>query len=182
MNKQIKQIAERLRGLREALELSTKDVALKCGISEDNYLKYESGNSDIPMSFICEVAQTFGIETTALISGYDPHSLAYFVTRKGTGPSVERNNTYKYHSLASGFRNTKAEIFEVTIEPNGKPFHLNSHTGQEFNLMLEGTMQLQIAGNDITLFESDSIYFDATKLHGMKALGGKKVTFLAVII
>lgn len=182
MNKQIKQIAERLRGLREALELSTKDVALKCGISEDNYIKYESGNSDIPMSFICEVAQTFGVETTALISGYDPHSLAYFVTRKGTGPSVERNKTYKYHSLASGFRNTKAEIFEVTIEPNGKPFHLNSHTGQEFNLVLEGTMQLQIAGNDITLFESDSIYFDATKLHGMKALGGKKVTFLAVII
>ncbi|MEI7502626.1 MAG: XRE family transcriptional regulator [Paludibacter sp.] len=182
MNTQIVHIAERLRGLRDALELSTEEVALKCGISQDDYIKYESGNSDIPMSFICEVAQTFGVETTALISGNDPHSLAYYVTRKGTGPSIERNKTYKYHSLASGFRNTKAELFEVTITPNDKPFNLNSHQGHEFNLVLEGNMQMQVAGNDITLFEGDSIYFDATKAHGMKAIGGKKVTFLAVII
>lgn len=182
MNSQIKQIAERLRGLRDSLDLSPKEVASRCSISEEDYLKYETGNSDIPMSFICEVAQTFGIETTALISGNDPHSLAYFVTRKGTGPSIERNKTYKYHSLASGFRNTKAELFEVTIEPNDKPFNLNSHSGQEFNLVLGGTMQVQIAGNDITLFEGDSIYFDATKSHGMKAIGGKKVTFIVAII
>ena len=182
MNTQIKQIAERLRGLRDALDLSTEEVASKCGVSQVDYEKYESGNSDIPMSFICEVAQAFDVETTALISGDDPHSLAYFVTRKGTGLSVERSKAYKYQSLANGFRNAKADTFEVTVEPNNHPFNLNSHSGQEFNLILEGTMQLQIAGNDITLYEGDSIYFDANKPHGMKALNGKKVKFLAVII
>jgi transcriptional regulator with XRE-family HTH domain len=182
MNTQIKQIAERLRGLRDALELTAEEVALKCGISQTDYEKYESGNSDIPMSFICEVAQTFGVETTALISGNDPHSIAFSVTRKGTGTSVERTKAYKYQSLAHGFRSPKAEPFEVSVEPSDKPIHLNTHSGQEFNLLLEGTMQLQIGGNDITLYEGDSIYFDATKPHGMKALNGKKVRFLAVII
>jgi len=182
MNTQIKQIAERLRGLRDALDLSTEDAASKCSVSEADYKKYESGNSDIPMSFICEVAQTFGVETTALISGNDPHSLAYSVTRKGTGTSVERTKAYKYQSLAHGFRNAKAEPFEVTVEPCDKPIHLNTHSGQEFNLILEGTMQLQIAGNNITLNEGDCIYFDANKPHGMKALSGKKVKFLAVIV
>lgn len=182
MNAQIIQIAERLHGLRDALELTTEEVATKCGVSQKDYEKYESGDSDIPMSFICEIAQAFGVETTALISGNDPHSLVYFVTRKGTGATVERNKTYKYHSLAHGFRNAKAEPFEVTVEPTDKTIHLNTHSGQEFNLVLEGTMQLQIAGNDITLNEGDSIYFDASKPHGMKALGGKRVTFLAIII
>lgn len=182
MNTQIKQIAERLRGLRDALNLSTAEVASKCGVSQTDYEKYESGNSDIPMSFICDLAQTFGVETTALISGNDPHSLAYFVTRKGTGASVERTKCYKYQALASGFRNVKAEPFEVTVEPCNKPINLNSHSGQEFNLILEGTMQLHIAGNDITLHEGDSIYFDSSKPHGMKALGGNKVKFLAIII
>jgi len=182
MNTQIKQIAERLRGLRDALDLTTAQAAEKCGIPETDYARYESGDSDIPMSFICEVAQTFGVETSALFSGVDPHSLAYFVTRKGTGTSIERTKCYKYQSLAHGFRNAQAEPFEVTVEPCKDTIHLNSHSGQEFNLLLEGTMQLQIAGTDITLNEGDSIYFDATKPHGMKALNGKKVRFLAVIV
>jgi len=182
MNTQITQIAERLRGLRDSLELSTEAVATKCGVTQAEYEKYESGNFDIPVSFICQMAQTFGVETTALISGNDPHSLAYYVTRKGTGTTVERNKTYKYHSLANGFRYAKAEPFEVTVEPKDHTLHLNSHPGQEFNLILEGTMQLQISGSNITLYEGDSIYFDATKPHGMKALGGKMVRFLAVIV
>jgi len=182
MNSQIKHIAERLRGLRDSLDLTIGQAAEKCSVVEADYAQYESGISEIPVSFICQVAQTFGIETSALISGNDPHSLAFFVTRKGTGASVERNKTYQYHSLASGFRFAKAEPFEVTIEPNQLPFHLNSHAGQEFNYILEGSMDLQISGNTITLFEGDSIYFDATKPHGMKALGGKRVTFLAIII
>jgi quercetin dioxygenase-like cupin family protein/DNA-binding XRE family transcriptional regulator len=182
MNTQIKQIAERLRGLRDALDLTIAQAAEKCGIPEAEYARYESGANDIPMSFICQVAQTFGVETSALFSGTDPHSLAYFVTRRGTGASIERTKAYKYQSLAYGFRNAKAEPFEVTVEPNDQPIHLNSHSGQEFNLVLDGMMQLQIGGNDITLNEGDSIYFDAAKPHGMKALNGKKVKFLAVII
>jgi transcriptional regulator with XRE-family HTH domain len=182
MNTQIKQIAERLRGLRDALNLTIAQAAEKCGIPETDYARYESGASDIPMSFICEVAQTFGVETSALFSGSDPHSLAYFVTRKGTGASVEHTKAYKYQALAHGFRHAKAEPYEVTVEPCDKPLHLNAHAGQEFNLILEGTMQLHIAGNDISLNEGDCIYFDATKPHGMKALNGKNVRFLAVIV
>lgn len=182
MNTQIKQIAERLRGLRDALDLTIAQAAEKCGIPEADYARYESGTSDIPMSFICQVAQTFDVETTALISGDDPHAVSYYVTRKGTGASVERTKVYKYQALASGFRNAKAEPFEVTVESNELPIHLNTHPGQEFNLVLEGTLQLRVAGNDLVLNEGDSIYFDASKPHGMKALNNKNVKFLAIII
>ncbi len=182
MNTQIKQIAERLRGLRDALDLSVSQAAEKCGISESDYLTYESGESDIPMSFICQVAQTFGVETTALISGEEPHALSFFVTRRGTGAAVERTKCYKYQSLAHGFKNAKAEPFEVVVDSCQQNMNLNTHAGQEFNLVLEGSMQISIAGNDIVLNEGDSIYFDATKPHGMKAIGGKNVKFLAVIV
>lgn len=182
MNTHIQQIAQRLRGLREALELSVGSMADKCGVTIDEYRMYETGESDIPVSFICHTAQVCGVETTALISGNNAHPVAYFVTRKGTGPTVERNKAYKYHSLAHGFRYAKAEPFEVTVVPGNELVTLNSHPGQEFNLVLEGSMQMQIAGNYIILEEGDSIYFDATRPHGMKAMNGKKVRFLAVIV
>lgn len=182
MNNQIKQIAERLRALREAVSLSVTEAAEKCGISPEEFEHFESGKSDIPMSFICEAAEVFGVETTALISGEEPHATAFFITRKGTGISIERNRAYKYRSLAHGFRNVKAEPFEVTVEPGKKPISLNTHPGQEFNMILEGSMQLQIGDNTLILHEGDCIYFDASRPHGMKALNGKKVKFLAIII
>ena len=182
MNEQIKQIAERLRGLRDALDLSVEDISAKIGIEKNDYEKHESGESDIPMNFLFQVGQTFGVEISALISGNEAHANAFFVTRKGTGVKVERTKAYKYQALASGFRHAKAEPFEVTVEPNDNPIHLNTHPGQEFTLILEGTMLLKIAGNEITLNEGDSIYFDSSKPHGMKALNEKKVRFLAVIM
>mgnify|MGYP000994997734 CR=1 FL=1 len=182
MNYQIAQIAERLRGLRDALDLEVEEVAQKCGVPVEDYKKWESGISDIPMSFLFTVAQTFGIDTTELLTGETARSQAFFVTRKGKGISVERRRAYKYQALGSGFVGNRAEVFEVTVEPNDNPVALNTHQGQEFNLILQGSMQMHIAGNDLVLNEGDSIYFDASKHHGMKALGGEKVMFLAVIV
>lgn len=182
MNSQLKEIADRLRGLREALDLSPAQVAAKCNISTEEYLLFESGNSDIPMSFLFQMAQSYGLSTAELLSGLQAHASSFFVTRKGTGISVERTKAYKYQALASGFKGNRVEPFEVTVEPNNNPITLNSHTGQEFNLILKGTMLLSIAGHDIVLNEGDSIYFDAVKPHGMKALNDEKVVFLAVII
>jgi transcriptional regulator with XRE-family HTH domain len=182
MNSQIKEIASRLKGLREALELSAQEIAQKCDISTEQYELYESGNSDISMSFLFQLAKRFGIDTVELLSGETAHTSAYFVTRKGTGVKVKRTKAYNYQSLASGFKGNAAEPFEVTVEPNNHPITLNTHAGQEFNLVLEGTMQIRIAGNDIVLEKGDSIYFDSSKPHGMKALNGEKVIFLAVII
>ena len=97
--------------------------------------------------------------------------------------SVERRKAYKYQSLASGFRGRSADPFLVTVEPSAAdaPIHLNSHQGQEFNYVTSVSLLLTIGKKTLTLNEGDSIYFDATQPHGMKAIGDKAVQFLAII-
>ena len=185
MNDQIQQIPERLRGMRDAVDMTVQEVAALCDISPDDYEKYESGTVDIPMNFICSFANRFNIQPSALISGEEPYMSSYFLTRKDKGLSVERQKAYKYQALAMGFKNAKAEPFIVTVEPNDTPIaelHMNSHPEQEFNMVLEGTMLLIIDGKQLTLNEGDSIYFDSTKPHAMKALNGKRVRFFAIIM
>ena len=116
--------------------------------------------------------------------GDEPRMNSYFLTRKGKGAAVERTKAYKYQSLAAGFMNRKADPFIVTVEPTTETqsIHLNTHPGQEFNLVLEGRVMLQIGTKELILDEGDSIYFDANRPHGMKALDGKPVKFLAIII
>jgi transcriptional regulator with XRE-family HTH domain len=182
MNEQIKQIAERLRGLREVLELSIEDLANDCEISEEEYRNAETGDYDISVSMLQKIAHKYNIALDALMFGEEPKMSSYFITRAGKGTSIERTKAYKYQSLAGGFKNRIADPFIVTVEPNDKPIYFNSHSGQEFNLVTEGQMLLNINGNELILNEGDSIYFNSKLPHGMKALNGKTVRFLAVIM
>ena len=58
----MKDIAERLRGLRDSIDLSTAEMAEQTGIDAVSYEKYESGDVDIPMNYICQVAKKFNVD------------------------------------------------------------------------------------------------------------------------
>lgn len=182
MDDQIKQIAERLRGLREVLELTAEDIARECDLSAEEYRLAETGEYDISVSMLQKIARQYGISLDALMFGEEPKMSSYFLTRAGKGTSIERTKAYKYQSLAAGFINRSADPFIVTVEPNEQPIHYNSHNGQEFNLVLEGRMMLSIEGKELILNEGDSLFFNSKLPHGMKALDGKTVRFLAVIM
>ncbi|MCC8171154.1 MAG: XRE family transcriptional regulator [Parabacteroides sp.] len=184
MNEQIKQIAERLSGLRDALEITPEEMAQVCHLSVEEYLRLESGTIDISVSVLHQISQAYGIELTTLMFGDEPKMCSYFVTRKGKGVAVERVKAYKYQSLAAGFVNRKADPFIVTVHPtpDDTPVYLNSHPGQEFNLILSGHLLFHINGKELQLNEGDSIYFNSALPHGMKTLGDEKVRFLAIIM
>lgn len=184
MSDQIKQIAERLQGLRDVLELTPDEVAKSCQLSVEEYLGMESGEKDISVSALQKIARKYGIALDVLMFGEEPKMSSYFLTRWGSGVSVERTKAYKYQSLASGFRGRKADPFIVTVEPKPEntPIHFNSHEGQEFNLVIEGRMLLNINGKELILNPGDSLYFDSSIPHGMMALDDKTVKFLAVIL
>ena len=119
MSEEIRQIAERLVGLRDALDLRPEDIASTCNIDLETYLGYESGEKDIPVSFLHQIAKHYGVELPALMFGYEPRMNSYFLTRKDKGVAVERTKAYKYQSLAAGFANRKADPFMVTLEIAG---------------------------------------------------------------
>lgn len=184
MDEQIKQIGERVRGLRDALDLSIEEMATDCQLDLKQYQQIESGESDISVSTLQRIAHRFDIPLDVLMFGEEPKMSSYFLTRKGTGISVERTKAYKYESLASGFRNRKADPFIVTVEPkpDDTPMYYNTHSGQEFNLVIEGRLLLSINGKELVLNPGDSLYFNSSLPHGMKALDGKTVKFLAIVM
>lgn len=184
MDDQIRQIAERLRGLRDVLELTPEDIARDSDISVEEYKRAETGDYDISVSMLQKIARTYNIALDALMFGEEPKMSSYFITRAGKGTSIKRSKAYKYQSLAAGFMNRIADPFIVTVEPKpeNEPIFYNSHNGQEFNLVLEGRMLISIEGRDLILNQGDSIFFNSKLPHGMKALDGKTVRFLAVIM
>ena len=89
MNGAIKAVADRLKGLREIMDVSVEEAARVCGITVDQYVAYETGNIDIPVGVLHSMAKEYNFELTTLISGNEPHMKSYFLTKKGKGLSVE---------------------------------------------------------------------------------------------
>ena len=184
MTEQIKQIAERIKEIREISGISAETLASRLGLAKDVYINYESGETDIPVGIIFKIAELFNVELSVLLGGDNPKLRIYGVVRNGKGLKLERRRQYKYESLAFNFIHKKAEPFMVTIDPGpeGSVLDFNSHPGQEFNYVLKGTMMTIIDGHEITLNEGDSIYFDSGYKHAMKALNNEQVRFLAIVL
>lgn len=184
MDTSLKQIGERLKGLREIFNISPEEIAQLCDISLEHYFKIEAGEADPSFYRLSKIAKRYNIGVDALLFGEDAHMSSYFVTRSGKGKSTEKHRNYTYEGLATTFRGRKADPFVVTIEPlEGDSRHsANNYSGQEFDYVLEGTLEILIGNKELILNPGDSIYFDAQQKHCMRALGGKPVKFLCVVI
>ncbi len=184
MQEQIRQVANRIRELREIFGVPPAQLAQELQIDPEEYREYESGEADIPLGALYRIAHRFNVEMSALLTGHEPRLHTYALTRAGQGVSVDRRQDYKYQSLAYNFIHKKAEPFLVTVEPKpkGAPEHLNSHPGQEFNYVLEGELCIVLAGHEIVMHSGDSLFFDSGVPHGMRALGGQPALFLAVVL
>lgn len=184
MTEQIQLIAARIKELREIAGISAENFATELNIEHGLLAEYESGSMDIPVGFLFKVANKFNMELSALLRGDQPKLHVYSVVRKGKGLNVDRRKQYNYEHLAYNFIQKKAEPFLVTVNPdvNDKALEFNSHSGQEFNYVLEGTLMIVVDKHEIILNEGDSVYFDSGYQHGMKALNNQPSKFLAIII
>ncbi len=183
MPEQIRQIATRIKELREIAGLTVEAVAQDFHVGPDVYRGYESGKVDIPISILFNIARKFKVDLTEILTGGGPHLQEYCLVRKGKGVKVERRKNYDYQSLAYNFMHKKAEPLLVTVppDPGDAPYPLNSHPGQEFNYVISGTLKIIINNHELVLNEGDSLFFDSGFDHGMKAVGGKPAQFLAII-
>ncbi|MBE6787655.1 MAG: cupin domain-containing protein [Ruminococcaceae bacterium] len=182
----IKEIAGRIRELREIENLTAEEMAEKTGVSVAEYLACENGESDLHFAFIYRLANAFNVDVTDIIEGYSPKLKSFTVTRRGEGQRIEKAHGMTYYNLASAFKNRIAEPLYVksvySEELQKKPIECTTHSGQECDLIISGHLKVQIGNHTEILGPGDSIYFDSNTPHGMIAVGGEDCIFYAIVL
>lgn len=183
----IKLIAERIKCIREDLEITVEEMASLCEMTPEKYKELESGRVDFTFSFLNRCAVRFGVDISALMTGSVTSYLkTYAIERKGCGLRVDRRKDFEYLHLASRFANHRVDPLYVCVPYNKealeRPVDTNTHAGQEFDYVLEGTLKYVIGNKTEYLSAGDSIILDSSIPHGMVAAseGGSK--FLAIVI
>ena len=183
MEDQLKQLGNRIREARSSLDISVREMAELHGLTEAEYLRHENGEVESSFTFLYKTAGRFGIDLNALLTGHSPHLTFYTLTRKGAGLKMARRAGFEYLHQAAGLRGREAEPFIVTAPDQGDvPIPLSAHPGQEFDLILKGSLKVQLEDKIEILHEGDSLYYDGRHAHGMIACGGAPCVFLAVVM
>ena len=177
------EIAQRMRGIREIKEMTPDQVADRMGIPLGEYEDYESGQKELHVSVMYDFCSLMDIDLTELITGKSPKLNQYTIVRKGHGVGTDRNKAYEYQNLAYNFTGRRLEPFMVVVEPSeDDEIPLSTHQGHEYHYCVEGRFIMKIGDHEMVVNEGDSVYFQSKYPHGMKALDGKPVKILVIIV
>ena len=180
------EVAQRIYELRSIYGFTDEEMAQKTGVTLEEYRAFLDGSDDMPFTFVHKCALAFGVEITDLLEGQSAKLSTYNVTRRGEGRTTANEEGILIQNLAPKFKKKLANPYwvkyEYSSELQSKPIEVTTHSGQEFDLVIKGSLKVQIGDNIEVLHEGDSIYYKSSIPHGMIAVDGEDCLFLAMVM
>ena len=181
-----KEVASRIMALRVDSGYTQEQMADMTGFSLTDYIDYEGGRADLPFSFIHKCASVFDVEIMELLEGRTPLLTGYTLTRAGGGQLTSQEPGVLIKNMAPLFKDRIADPYFVVYNydeaQQHEPIEQVTHPGQEFDYVLEGSMKIKIKDNEEILHAGDSIFYNSSNPHGIIAVGGQDVRFLAIVL
>ena len=186
MDYKIREVAGRIRELREISGISVEEMAQRTGVSTEEYLQCEAGSRNLSVAFLYRCTLILGVDMGDLLEGRSPKLRSYALTRKGEGQRIEEAHHMVGYNLAAGFRNRIGLplYMELKYRPGAEyeDIQLTTHEGQECDIILQGHMKIQIGSRSEILHPGDCIYYDSATPHGMIAVEGEDCAFYAFVL
>ncbi len=186
MDFKIREVAQRIRELREISGFTVEEMAQRTNLSVEEYVQCESGNRNLSVAFLYRCTLSFGVDMGDLLEGRSPKLRSYDLTRKGEGQRIEEAHHMIGYNLAADFRNRIALPLYMEMKyregAEYEDIQLTSHEGQECDIVIRGHMKIQIGGRTEILHPGDTIYYDSSTPHGMIAVDGEDCAFYAIVL
>ena len=162
-------MGERLRGIRRDRKLTLADVANLSGLAISTVSKVERGLMALTYDRFSQLAEGLGVDIAELFSErgepFGPGQVA--VARTGEFRLHETEN-YVYEMLFPELWRKAMTPMMGTLRPY-ETMHFDrfvSHPGQEFLLVLDGTVTVRFEDMDpVVLGTGESVYFDSRRGH-----------------
>lgn len=181
-------VGERIKALRENQGISLEQLAERAGLAIEQIDRIEN-NIDLPsLAPLIKIARVLGVRLGTFLD--DQEELGPVVCRKReatdsisfSNNAIQSRKHMEYHSLSKSKADRHMEPFIIDVTPtDDNAFVLSSHEGEEFIMVMSGTMEISYGKHTYLLEEGDSIYYDSIVPHHVHAYQGQAAKILAVI-
>ena len=105
MDFKIREVAARIKELREISGFTAEEMAIRTGMTTEEYLQCEEGNRNLSIAFLYRCTLSFGVDMSDLLEGRSAKLRSYDLTRRGEGQRIEEAHHMIGWNLAADFRN-----------------------------------------------------------------------------
>jgi XRE family transcriptional regulator, regulator of sulfur utilization len=176
-------IGPRVRALREAMGLSLRDLAERCGVSAPMLSQVEREETSPTLAIAGKIAGGLELTLSQLLRLDEGEHVV--VSRAGARRRRRRDG-HDVEELTPPLPGQRADVSVHTLAPGAgtggradPPMH--EPGSRETAVVLEGGLVLFVEGTRHELGEGDSVTFDADLPHHFENDGGEPTRFLAVI-
>jgi transcriptional regulator with XRE-family HTH domain len=180
------QIAEKIRKIRKSKGLTLEQLGAKACISRGMLSRLENKQSSPPIATLAKIAQALEVPIGIFfVEDGENTDQKYALTRRDQRREVVRRGTrigFSYYAFNAPKDLQLVEAFIIKHPPiQKKPKALFDHPGEEFLLVLHGTIDLVYGRETIHLQEGDAIHFDPSIPHRVQNAGEEEAECLVVV-
>jgi transcriptional regulator with XRE-family HTH domain len=177
------EIGGRVKALRDAMDLSLRDLAERTGVSAPMLSQVERGETSPTIAVAARIASGLDLSLSQLLRLDEGRHVV--VTRK-TDRRTRRRRGHAVEELTPPLPGLRADVSEHTLAPGAStgakddpPLH--EPGARETAVVLEGAIELYVDGERHELRADDSVTFDADLPHHFENNGDDEARFLAVV-
>jgi XRE family transcriptional regulator, regulator of sulfur utilization len=173
----------RVKSLREAMDLSLRDLAERSGVSAPMLSQVERGETSPTLAVAQKIAAGLDLTLSQLLRLDEGRHVV--VIRSGEGRRRRRRG-HRLEELTPPLPGQRADVSLHTLAPGsatggpGDP-PLHEPGSRETAVVLAGQVELFIDGKHHELAEGDSVTFDADLPHHFENNGPDEARFIAVV-
>jgi transcriptional regulator with XRE-family HTH domain len=163
-------VGRQLRAVRTAFGLSQRELAKRAGVTNGMISLIEQGRVSPSIGSLQKILVALPM-TMAEFFTRDMESQENVVFRSGDLPNVG-SAAIQYRLVAASRRDRKMSILWETYQPDTDTGEdLLTHSGEEGGVVVEGELELTVAGKTWLLRPGDAYYFDSRLPHRFRNTG-----------
>jgi transcriptional regulator with XRE-family HTH domain len=178
------EVGPRIKALREAMDLSLRDLAERCGVSAPMLSQVERGETSPTLSVAAKIASGLELSLSQLLRLDESDGVTLVRAGERLGGGHARG--HRYEVLTPPVPGQRAEVSLHTLAPGaatGGPDDPPMHEAgsRETAVVLKGVMRLVTDGTAHDLEQGDAVTFDADLPHHFENPGRREAQIMSVI-
>lgn len=177
-----KLIGRKLKSSRLKRDKTIQELAEMSRVSSNMISRIERGLTTPSVEILMKLADALGLSISYFVEEAEKGSTAIFTPAGRGEPIFFFEDKHQIMSLTQGLRDPGFSVFVDTLEPycdSGEGGMV--HTGEEFAMVLEGSVEFCVENDVYHLEQGDSIGFKATLPHSWKNTSGAQTRILWVV-
>jgi transcriptional regulator with XRE-family HTH domain len=178
-------LGARVRALREAMDLSLRELAERCGVSAPMLSQVERGETSPTLQVATRIAAGLELRLSQLLR-LDEDGAVSVVRRSERRKGPSRVKGHGYEILSPPLPGQRAELSRHTLAPGAATGGLDDPPvhepgSRETALVESGSVNLLCDGRRFELATGDCVTFDADLPHHFENSGNQDAVLLAVV-